>query len=311
MKLATYLPRILWLIGASLLLIVPALAESVENARAAASDPCAKTVLHCESYGSGDPIIALHGLGGTLYSWHNFERSFPNHRLILIDLKGAGGSPRPHDKKYSVADQAEIILQFILQNDLKNLTLMGNSYGGAVALFLSIELCNHHSGYLSSLILIDSGGYNRDLPAHLKVLMTPLVGWLAVHLVPPRVATRKVLRDSYYAPDRISKGQLDAYTDSLAAPGGRYALLQTGKQAIPPNIKEITDQYPTIKVPTLIVWGLDDRLLPIKIGRMLHEAIPYSTLELVVDCGHVPQEEAPDETMRYISAFFGRLGQTP
>src|SRR5437870_4918191 len=98
MKLATYLPRILWLVGASMLLMVPAMGESIESTRAAASDPCAKSVLHCESYGSGDPIIALHGLGGTLYSWRNFEDRFPNHQLILLDLKGAGDSPKPHHK---------------------------------------------------------------------------------------------------------------------------------------------------------------------------------------------------------------------
>src|SRR5205807_2549799 len=122
---------------------------------------------------------------------------------------------------------------------------------------------------------------------------------------------RRVLRDSYYERDKISDEQIEAYAKPIAARGGRYALLQTARQAIPKNIDEITEQYKTISVPTLILWGLDDRLLPIKIGRMLHESIPRSTLELVVNCGHVPQEEAPAETMRYITQFFRRLGQAP
>src|SRR5260221_434146 len=141
MRIAAYLPRMLWLIGVSLFVIVPALGESVGSARAAASDPCSKTVLHCKSIGTGDPIIALHGLGGTLYSWHKLEDQFPNHQLILLDLKGAGDSPKPHDKHYSIQDQADLILKLIYENDLKNLTVMGNSYGGAVSLFLTIELC--------------------------------------------------------------------------------------------------------------------------------------------------------------------------
>ena len=95
----------------------------------------------------------------------------------------------------------------------------------------------------------------------------------------PRTSIKKVLRDSYYDRHKISDEQIEAYAKPLRAPGGKYALLQTARQAIPENVKEITDQYPTITVPTLILWGLDDRLIPIKIGRMLHEAIPRSTLE--------------------------------
>jgi pimeloyl-ACP methyl ester carboxylesterase len=310
MKLAPYLPGILWLIGLSLLLIVPASAEP-ENARSAASDPCSKSVLHCESIGSGDPIIALHGLGGTLYSWRELRNRFRHHQLILIDLKGAGDSPKPHDKKYSIEDQANLILQFIHDNDLRNLTVMGNSYGGAVALFLAIKLIEEKSNRLASLILIDSGGYDEDLPSHLTILRTPLVGWLALHLLTPRFLVRKVLRDSYYNPCKITKPQIATYANAIAAPGGRYGLLQTAKQAIPKNIDQIIEKYPTITVPTLIVWGRQDRIIPIKIGDKLHAAIKSSTIVFVDASGHVPQEEQPEETMRYITEFFGLMGQRP
>jgi pimeloyl-ACP methyl ester carboxylesterase len=305
-RVEIYISRIFWLVAVSVLLVVPTIGQSNETG---ASGTCAG--LYCESYGSGDPIIALHGLGGTLYSWRNLKYSFPNHRLILIDLKGAGNSPKPHDKHYSIKDQADLILRFIHENDLKNLTLMGNSYGGAVALFLAIELCKDPASRLVSLILIDSGGYNRNLPSHLTILRTPLVGWLVLHLVPPRCLVRKVLRDSYYNPKNITDPQINVYAKAIASPGGRYGLLQTAKQAIPKNINEITAQYKTISVPTLILWGSNDRLIPITIGETLHGVIKKSTLELVPKSGHVPQEEQPDDTMRYITAFFRRLGQTP
>ena len=275
--------------------------------------------LHYEICGSGDPIVALHGLGGSLYTWRNLKGSFPNHKLIMIDLKGAGDSDKPHDKHYSVKDQSDLIYQFILEQDLRNLTLMGNSYGGAVSLVVAIRLCKEESRTphkeqpprLASLILLDSGGYNRDLPSHLKILKTPLVGWLAVHILSPKAAAKKVLKDSYYIDRKITKEQIAEYARPIRARGGRYALLQTAKQAIPGNIDEITCQYKSISVPTLIIWGLDDEVIPGKIGSMLHEAIPRSRLELINDCGHVPQEEQPEETMRYISAFFSSLGQRP
>ena len=294
---------IIWPV-ATVFLIVSAMSESFAATPASTANPCPATTLHCVSYGSGDPIIALHGLGGTLYSWRNLVNKFPNHQLILFDLKGAGDSPKPHDKHYSIEDQANLILQFIRQNDLKNLTLMGNSYGGAVSLFLAIELSNERPSRLASLILIDSGGYDEDLPTHLKLLRAPLIGWLGLHLL-LRFSIKRVLRDSYYDKNKITDEQVDAYVNPVKAPGARYALLQTAKQAIPKNIDQITAQYKNISVPTLIIWGLDDRIIPLKIGGRLHLDLSHSTLELIDHCGHVPQEEQPERLAQVVLAFLG------
>lgn len=303
-------PRIIWVITIIVSVSASSLGREKEN-----TPDCQEFMspsgLHYEICGSGDPIVALHGLGGSLYTWRNLKGSFPNHKLFLIDLKGAGDSAKPRDKRYSVKDQADLIYQFILDQDLKNLTLMGNSYGGAVSLVVAIRLCREDPRRFASLILLCSGGYNRDLPSHLKILKTPLIGWLALHVLSPEAAAKKVLKDSYYIDRKITKEQIAEYARPIRARGGRYALLQMAKQAIPKNIDDITSQYKTIKVPTLIVWGLDDEVIPVRIGSMLHAAIPRSRLELINDCGHVPQEEQPEEAMRYISAFFRSLGQRP
>ena len=98
-----------------------------------------------------------------MYSWRAFvdpQIAFPNHQIILIDLKGAGDSPKPRDNNYSILTQADLIYQFIQDQNLTNLTLVGNSYGGAVSLLLAIRLCKDQSHRLARLILIDSGGYN-------------------------------------------------------------------------------------------------------------------------------------------------------
>jgi pimeloyl-ACP methyl ester carboxylesterase len=272
------------------------------------SEPCTtRTGLYCEIYGKGDPILAIHGLGASIYTWRYMvgDPRLANNKLILIDLKGAGKSPKPHDKKYSILDQADLIYEFIQEHDLKNLTIMGNSYGGGVSLLLAIRLCKEKPNRLSKLILIDAGAYDIDLPSHLKILRTPVIGWLAVHLLPPKCQARKVLKDSYYDDQKITKEQVAAYAQPIASPGGRYALLETGRQAIPKNFKEIIAQYPTISVPTLVLWGIDDEMIPLKLGRMLHEAIPGSRLELINDCGHIPQEEKPDETICHVAEFLG------
>jgi pimeloyl-ACP methyl ester carboxylesterase len=225
------------------------------------------------------------------------------HQVVLIDLRGEGQSPKPDDKHYSILEQGELVYQFILEHDLRNLTLVGNSYGGAVSLLLAIKLREHDPSRLSKLILIDSGGYPDHLPLFLRVLRAPILGWLAVHLLPPKTQIRMVLRKSYYDPCKITREQVAAYAGPLASRGGRHALLQIGKQAIPKDIEELIAKYPTISVPTLILWGEDDRVLPRLIGERLKAAIPNSRLEFIKHAGHIPQEEEPAEVVSHIKAF--------
>ncbi|MBC8028581.1 MAG: alpha/beta hydrolase [Pyrinomonadaceae bacterium] len=268
------------------------------------SSPCnSATGLHYEVYGSGEPILAVHGLGASLYSWRKLKGRLTNHKLILVDLKGHGQSPKPHDTNYSIPEQAELVLQFIREQDLQNLTLMGNSYGGAVSLMVAIRLCQEEPGRLSKLILIDSAGYSQDLPWHLKLLRLPVFGWLTLHLAPPSMNTLTVLRYSYYKKRLIEWNQVRTYAKPIGSPGGRYALLQVAQQAVPDTFEELTAQYPTICVPTLIVWGREDRVIPLGIGEKLEHDIPDSRLVILDKTGHVPQEENPEETIAAILDF--------
>jgi len=261
------------------------------------------TGLYCESYGSGDPILAIHGLGASIYSWRKLKGRFPDNRLVLVDLKGHGQSPKPRDKHYSIPEQAKLLQQFILEQDFRNLTLIGNSYGGAVSLLVSISLCSEEPCRLSKLILIDSGGYNQDLPWHLKLLRAPVLGWLGLHLVPPALNALTVLRYGYYDRGLIEREQIKAYAKPIGSQGGRHALLQVAKQAVPDNFEELTAQYPDINVPTLILWGRNDKVIPLSIGEKLDQAIPDSRLVIIEHVGHVPQEEKADETIAHITQF--------
>jgi len=302
------LPAVLAVVTTILLFGGSVLAQSNATSAAPVKLRSASTGLHYQTFGEGEPILALHGLGGSLYTWRKLiapPYRFPGYKLIMVDLKGAGDSPKPKDKHYSIVEQADLIYQFIQEQNLTNLTLLGNSYGGAVSLLVAIRLCEPDCRRLSKLILLGSGGYDKDLPSHLRILRTPMIGWLAVHFLPPTRQARTVLRDSYEDDDKISREQIAEYARPIGLRGGRHALLETGKQAIPEHIDEVTSKYPKITVPTLILWGLDDEIIPIKIGRMLHEAIPRSRLEIINNCGHVPQEECPEETICYISEFLG------
>lgn len=263
-----------------------------------------KTGLYCATYGSGDPIIFIHGLGASIYTWRNMRAPLEgNYKLFLIDLKGFGQSPKPRDDRYSIVVQADLIYQFILENDLKNLTVVGNSYGGAVSLLLSIRLCAESPNRLSKLVLLDSAGYNELLPWYVKVLRTPILGWLVVHLLSNKRLAKAVLKESYYNDELITDAQVAAYAEPLGMKNGKYALLKAAKQAIPKDFEKLIAKYPTISVPTLIIWGDKDKVIPIKIGQKLDAAIPCSKLTTIPDTGHVPQEETPVPTVQLIQDF--------
>src|SRR6185295_5030978 len=107
-----------------------------------------------EVYGSGDPILCLHGLGASLYSWRHFVAPFShNNKLILVDLKGCGKSPKPLDSDYSIEQKVDDIYNLILEENLTHLTLVGNSLGGAIALLVAIRLGTEKDDRLSKLIL--------------------------------------------------------------------------------------------------------------------------------------------------------------
>ena len=223
--------------------------------------------------------------------------------LFLLDFRGFGASPKPKDKHYAIMEHADAAYQFIVEHDLRNLTLIGNSFGGAVSLLVSLRLCEENSGRLRRLILIDSGGYNLHLPLHLKLMRTPILGWLLLHLLPPKVCALFVLKNSYFDDSKITKHQIDVYARPIADRGGRHALLETARQVIPPNIDELIKKYPLITVPTLIIWGLQDKVIPLVIGEMLDAAIPDSRLVTIDRSAHVPQEETPEDVVRLILDF--------
>ena len=290
-----------FVVAAGMLMLVPAWGQS--ETHKVSVESCAG--LYCELSGRGDPIIALHGLGASLYSWRELVGKIPNHQLILIDFRGAGKSPKPRDKHYSSQEQAELIYQYIREKKLKNLTLMGNSYGGAVALLVALRLGETEDrDRLSRLILIGSGAYKRDQPSHLKILRTPVIGRLLTFLA-PRKGIKKVLRDSYYDKCGITDEQVDAYVQPIRSSAGRYALVQTAKQAVPKHINEITKRYRTIKAATLILWGEDDRILRATTACQLDCDIKTSKLVIIKYAGHVPQEEQPAATICQINLFLG------
>ena len=142
-----------------------------------------------------------------------------------------------------------------------------------------------------------------DIPGYVKLLGIPIIGPLAVYLTPARFMAKSILKLAYYDPHKITANQIAAYTEPIRSPGGKHALLETGKQIIPPNSDELVARYKDINVPTLIIWGRQDKIISPEAGDLLDQAIPNSTLKWIDQCGHVPQEEMPEATVPLVLDF--------
>lgn len=265
----------------------------------------ASTYLYKEEYGHGAPILCLHGLGANTFTWRYFiEPLSKHHKLILIDLKGFGRSAKPEDQRYSIHDHADTVYELILKNDWRRLTLIGNSYGGGLALLLAMRLEESQPSRLSKLVLIDAGAHKEYLPGYLKLMRT-FLGELMIFSLPARRSAKFVLNLSFYDRAKVSEEQIAAYAEPLGDPGTRAALLETARQCIPPDADELVAKYKNIQVPTLILWGRHDKIVPLKVGQLLSQALPNSVLEIFEECGHIPQEEQPQKTIARISQFLG------
>jgi pimeloyl-ACP methyl ester carboxylesterase len=261
--------------------------------------------LYKEEHGDGDPILCLHGLGANVFTWRHFIDPFSrNNKLILIDLKGFGKSAKPEDHRYSIQDHADAVYELILKNDWRRLTLIGNSYGGALALLLAVRLEENQPSRLSKLVLIDAAAYKEYLPDYVKLMRTSL-GTLMSFVLPARRSVRFVLNRSCFDKGKITEDQVTAYAGPLADPGARSALLQTVRQCIPFDADELIAKFKSISVPILVLWGIEDKVIPAKVGELLKEDLPNSVLEVFEECGHIPQEERPEKTIARISEFLG------
>ena len=264
--------------------------------------------LHVEETGTGAPLIALHGFGASTYTWRAVMDDLAHlHHVYAVDLKGAGRSSKPADGHYSMRDQAALILDLIGDRALTGITLVGHSFGGGVALLTALELVRTSPGTLARLILFDAPAYRQPVPAFIRILTVPLLAPLFQAAAPLSFQVRTVLRIAFHNNALIDDAMVDAYAAPLRLPGGRRALRDTARQVVPQDIDAISRRYGSIDVPTLLIWGRHDTIVPLAVGERLHAAIPGSQLVVVDGCGHVPQEETPEKVSPVLRAFLSAL----
>lgn len=260
--------------------------------------------LWVEERGRGKPILLIHGLGANTYTWRKLVPDLARtHRVIAIDLKGFGRSDKPLDAAYGALDQTALLKRLIARRGLTDVTLIGHSLGGGVALALAYDLNRSRPGAVRRLVLMSSIAYRQPLPPSLALLQVPVLAQLGAFTVPAEIQVYQALHEAYYDPNKITREAVQAYAAPLYEPAARYALLKTVEQIVPPDLPQLVALYRSIRQPALLIWCAEDAIVPLWVGRRLARDLPNSRLAVMRGCGHIPQEEVGARTLALVRRF--------
>jgi pimeloyl-ACP methyl ester carboxylesterase len=259
--------------------------------------------------GKGETVLLLHGLAGSSRTWRAVLPELARtHDVIAPDLLGHGESAKPMGD-YSLGAFASGLRDFLAALDVPSATIVGHSFGGGVAM----QLAYQHPELCDRLVLVSSGGLGREVSWLLRLLTLPGAEQLMPLMFPRLIADRgedvgRLLgRIGLRSPHLAEMWR--AYA-SLAGAENRRAFVRTIRGVIEPGgqtVSALDRLYLAAHLPTLIVWGNKDDIIPVKHAAAAHEAIPGSRLAMLAGVGHFPHIEAPD---RFLSVLIDFLGST-
>ncbi len=267
-------------------------------------------LIHLRDQGPADdplPIVLLHGTSASLHTWEGWVRELQKtRRVISFDLPGFGLTGPAEGGKFSgdYSEAADVGITVALLDHLKlsRVVLGGNSLGGEIAW----QLAAAQPSRVAALILVDAGGYAsapQSIPLAFKLARLPLLGQLS-HFVLPRSLVESSVRNVYGDPAQVSAEVVDRYFELALREGNRAALQQRFEQM---RTGQDAGRIKTLKLPTLILWGGRDRLIPPENGLAFARDIAGSRLVTFPALGHVPQEEDPAATLVPVQAFLQSL----
>ena len=253
----------------------------------------------------GAPVVVLiHGFCASNFVWN--EALVPlaeaGFRVVAPDLVGFGFSGKPGGGEYTIEAQARILVGLLDALGVGRATLVGSSYGGAVAAVCALD----YAARVERLVLVGAVSNDEIIRRPLlRLAATPIMGeLLAPVLLDARRFVKNRLRTTYAAGNgyMIDNARIAAHQRPLRAAATHRAILRTLRNW---RAARIELEAARITQPTLLVWGAHDRDVPLGYGRRLHELIAHSRLYIFPDCGHLPQEERPPEFVSLVARFCG------
>lgn len=262
--------------------------------------------------GSGPPLVFIHGLSG---SWQNWLENIPffarTRRVVALDLPGFGSSEMPREK-ISIKGYGAFVDRFLHAIGIERAAIVGNSMGGYVAAEVAIAFATR----IEKLVLVSAAGISsqelRDeralaLLRRTRTILAMTTGWVAARS--DTLSRRPAMR-------RALMRMVAAHGDRLPAPLVAEQLRGSGKPGFVDALDALTD-YPIvdrlerITAPTLIVWGRNDPLIPVRDASIFQEHILNARTLVYDDTGHVPMFERPARFNRDVDAFLQEPGETP
>jgi len=265
----------------------------------------AGTPVNVIDLGEGDPILFVHGLSG---SWPNWLEQLPvfarGHRVVAMDLPGFGHSPMPREP-ITISAYARLLDGLCEALEISAATVVGNSMGG----FVSAELAIAFPQRVERLVLVSAAGIStyrhRDVERiepylrRLAPMLAAYTGWTAARS--DWIARRPGLRNMTLGTVTRHPGRLPA---ALAAEQLRGAGKPGFMQALRANIDyPIAERLPEIACPTLIVWGAEDKVIPVGDADMFERLIPDSRKVVFADTGHMAMLERPGAFNQLLERF--------
>ncbi|MGB8861146.1 MAG: alpha/beta fold hydrolase [Ilumatobacteraceae bacterium] len=277
--------------------------------------PLSRVVIHGHEVGyrrsgSGEAVLLIHGLAGSSKTWRAVHPLLAEHHdVIAPDLLGHGESAKPMGD-YSLGAFASGLRDFMAAIDVPSATIVGHSFGGGVAM----QLAYQHPELCDRLVLVGSGGLGREVSWMLRLVTLPGAEHLMPLIFPRIVADRgndvgNLLAKLGLKAPRLSE-MWRSYS-SLAGTENRKAFVRTIRGVIEPGgqtVNALDRLYLAAHLPTLIVWGENDDIIPVDHAYTAHEAIPNSRLCIMEDVGHFPHAEAPEQFAEVLTEF---LDSTP
>ncbi|MFN3989932.1 MAG: alpha/beta fold hydrolase [Erythrobacter sp.] len=281
-------------------------------------------IIHLRDEGPRDApaIILLHGSNADLHTWEPWAQNLKaDYRVIRFDQVGHGLTGPDPKGDYTRKNYVEHIRLVADKLGIDRFILGGNSMGGKHAIAFAAAYPERVEG----LVLVDASGMpmltpqamegDRENPGRRRGTTTGNLGFKIAAMpgvnriiaqITPRALIEKSLRQSVSVQDIVTEEMIDRYWELLRYPGNRRATLE--RFAIPYDPLGY-DKFAAITAPTLILWGEEDRLIPVAAGRYLDEEIPHSQLVVYPGIGHLPQEEAAERSVADLRQWLASLPQ--
>lgn len=247
------------------------------------------------------PIVLLHGTGSSLHAWEGWAQALKGQRRVIrLDLPGFGLTGPTPDGIYTIDKDMSVLIGVLDKFGVERCVLGGNSLGGTIAWRTALA----HPSRVEKLILVDAGGYPSNAisqPIGFRLARIPGVSWLLQNTL-PRFLVEEGFRNVFGDPNRVTPEMVDRSIELTQREGNRRALIERFRQR---RGGTFASHISELNLPTLILWGGKDRLIPPDNAERFHRDIADSTLVIFDDLGHAPEEEDPAKTVAAVKQFLG------